>query len=328
MLGLVLAGIFFFVAALIEVPIYATAAILRASYTTFILAMRAIPLLLAILLVVFSSADAWHLYGNEAYLRFIVLTVTMVGLGVVAVFRIVADEANRDNADKTSKKAGSRLIVSKAIKEAGKDESLVAKKAKVLTQNDIEPYDITQFGNIWTRWLTINGQTLLRFTIIMQVIAVAFWVSVSFIILGIVVINSKAYDQLLPTQTQPIVIWHFDVLGQTFIVSQQLVLLSVTLGTIAGLTFATQSLQDDSSRERFFGYSMFDLKCSLTTLSYYLGAFAELVVLLQLNDRSRIMAILRGELSIDQIAPKGIDSQSRIESDNASRQSSEEDRPG
>jgi hypothetical protein len=45
--------------------------------------MRQILLLLAILLVLFSTSDAWKIYGSEAYVRF--------GLGVIAVFRIHSD---------------------------------------------------------------------------------------------------------------------------------------------------------------------------------------------------------------------------------------------
>jgi hypothetical protein len=250
--------------------------------------------------------------------------VIMVGLGVVAVFRILSDEANRIviDEDEANIKAGCGRIIWKVIKEDSEKASLVDNKAKVLTDHDVKPVNITEFGRIPTRWLMTNAQALLRFTVIMQVIAVALWVSASFIVLGIVVINSKAYDNLLPANTQPMVITSFSFLGQTFIISQQLVLLSVTLGTIAGLTFATQGLQDDSSRQRFITYSLADLKCSLATLSYYLGAFGELIRLLGLN-RDKILAFLRGDIPVNEIAPRKIEPRALADGDNDSQQSSE-----
>jgi hypothetical protein len=320
-LGIILAGGFFSIGALIAAPIYAVLAIARALSTTFMMAIREIPYLLAILLVVFTSSDAWRLYGSEAYSRFIVLIVIMVGLGIAAVFRIVADEADeiaKRAADVAAEKVDWRTIIFEPINEGTQATSLAKETpAKVLADHHVRPLNI--IGENWARWLMTNAKAIFWFTIIMQIVAIAFWVSVSFMVLGMVVANSEAYSQLLPAHTQPTVIWHSGVLGQTFIVSQQLVLLSVTLGTIAGLTFATVSLQDDGSRQRFLNHSLSDLKCSLVILSYYLGAFQELILLLQL-DRSRIVELLRGDIGV--LAP------SRAEGDSASQQSSEQKHPG
>ena len=43
-----------------------------------------------------------------------------------------------------------------------------------------------------------NAKAIFWFTITMQIVAVAFWVSVTFMVLGIVVVNSGAYSQFLP----------------------------------------------------------------------------------------------------------------------------------
>lgn len=324
-LGIILAVGFFSIGALIAAPIYAALAIARALSTTFMMAIREIPYLLAILLVVFTSSDAWRLYGSEAYSRFIVLIVIMVGLGIAAVFRIVADEADeiaKKAADEAGEKVDWRTIIFEPINEGTQATSLAKETpAKILADHHVRPLNI--LGENWARWLMTNAKAIFWFTITMQIVAVAFWVSVTFMVLGIVVVNSGAYSQFLPAHTQPTVIWHSSVLGQTFIVTQQLVLLSVTLGTIAGLTFATVSLQDDGSRQRFLDHSLSDLKCSLVILSYYLGAFQELILLLRL-DRNRIVELLRGEIDVSQMVLM----RSRAEGDSASQQSSEQEHPG
>lgn len=287
-IGLILIGVCFAIAALMEAAVYTVVAVFRASFTTFAIAVRAIPFLLAILLVVFSSSDAWRVYGSEAYLRFFVITVILAALGIAAVYRIVADEgekildkkAGTKNWAAISRRSGCRPIVLDLLEEDYSTKAaLVNRKAAILTRSKITPLEMT--GQLWTRVLEVNAQILLRFTTVMQVIAVVLWVSGAFIVLGIIVINSGAYTDLLPVKTQPSIILNFHIFGQAFIISQQLVLLSITLGTIAGLTFATVSLQDEGSRQRFFSHSLSDLKCSLATLSFYLGAVDELSLLLR-----------------------------------------------
>lgn len=298
-MAVVLTGCCLAVAALIEAAVYTVMAVFRASLTTFAMAIRAIPLLLAILLVVFSSSDAWRIYGSEAYVRFTVITFILVALGIVAVNRIVSDEAEKIVESKSGrsdwtavgKRSGCKPIILEIIEEYSREPDLVDQRATVLTKSNVTPFtmtgQLTKSGRRWRHWLMTNAQLLLRFTTVMQVIAVALWVSGSFIALGIVVISSGAYQDLLPAKTRPSIIEKFHILGQTFIVSQQLVLLSVTLGTIAGLTFATLSLQDEGSRDRFFKHSVSDLKCSLATLAYYLGAVQELILILR-PDQSKI----------------------------------------
>lgn len=291
--GLILTVLCFILATIIEATIYTGVAVFRASFTTFAMAMRAIPFLMAILLVVFSSSDAWRVYGSEAYVRFIVIVAILAALAIAAVYRIVADEAEKIVAKRqstgdwtgNSRRPRCAPIVLDLIKDDySAKAALVNRKAEVLTRYRITPLGMTD--QRWTRILTKNVQILLRFTTVMQVVAVTLWVSGSFIALGIIVIGSGAYGDLLPVKIQPSIIYNFHIFGQTFIFSQQLVLLSVTLGTIAGLTFATVSLQDEGSRDRFFSHSLSDLRSSLATLSYYLGAVDELCLLLR--DRSRI----------------------------------------
>ena len=142
-LGIILAVGFFSIGALIAAPIYAALAIARALSTTFMMAIREIPYLLAILLVVFTSSDAWRLYGSEAYSRFIVLIVIMVGLGIAAVFRIVADEADeiaKKAADEAGEKVDWRTIIFEPINEgtqAGTSVTLGQTPAKILADHHV-----------------------------------------------------------------------------------------------------------------------------------------------------------------------------------------------
>jgi hypothetical protein len=95
----------------------------------------------------------------------------------------------------------------------------------------------------------------------------------------------------------------FPRLGQTFIVRQQLLLLSVTLGAVAALTFATLGLQDKNSRQDFFDRSLADLRQGLAMLSYYIGGVNGSEILLSEEDRHILAALISSLLTTLILSP-------------------------
>ena len=263
-------------------PCYIVWAGLRALSATFRLALTATPILLAILVVVFATGDAWRVYGNEPLLRFGALTLVILIVAVLALYRVVADQG--DGAEG----GGWRHMVAAMSQRESVGPKLVAKtKASDLAVAGVTPAGITHNG-LW-KLHRYNAYVLFWLTIFGQLVAVAFWISLMFIILGTIIVTQASASELL--LGQPDVLWKFSLVGQIFIVSQQLLLLSVTLGAVAALTFATLGLQDKNSRKAFFDRSLADLKEGMAMLSYYIGGVNESEDLLSEQDRGILLGM-------------------------------------
>jgi|SRR5215831_5712570 len=235
-------------------PIYFIWAFFRALTTTLRIALYSIPILLAILVIVFTTGDAWRLYGSEAGVRFAALILIIIGAGIGAIVRIVFRHAN-----------GWR-----AIWQSGKCSYLAKETpASVFADADLKlPPDIRK-QSAWSRRLAANTYALVWFIVIAQLIAVVFWISSTFILLGLICVNRTDTQNML--NSPPTILWQFHLLGQTFILTQQLVLLSVTLGVVAALTFATLGLQDEAAQQEFVAHSLADLRKTLAVLAYYIA---------------------------------------------------------
>jgi hypothetical protein len=102
--------------------------------------------------------------------------------------------------------------------------------------------------------LVANVTVLYVFTMVLHIFAVAFWISLMFVIIGVVAVSGPMTKEL--TQAPATVIAHFNLLGQSFMLTRQLVLLSAVLGGVAALTFATGTLQDSNSRATFARHAL------------------------------------------------------------------------
>jgi hypothetical protein len=125
-----------------------------------------------------------------------------------------------------------------------------------------------------------NISILYVLAIIGNVIAVVFWISLAFVAVGLVAVNESLTHELSGTSGGAI--FHYNLLGQSFIITRQLVFVSLTLGAIAALTFATGTLQDPDKRTVFFDTALIDLERALGAVAYYYGTV--LTLFLTLND--------------------------------------------
>jgi len=265
-------------------PYYIAWAGLRALSATFRLALTATPILLAILVVVFTTGDAWRLYGDEPLLRFGVLTLVVLIVAVLALYRVVADQGG----------GWRHMVETMAQRECISPELVAKTKAADLVAAGVAPADIIHSG-FWSLH-KFNAYALFWLTIFGQLVAVAFWISLMFISLGTIIVTKSATSELL--LSQPDILWKFSLVGQTFIVSQQLVLLSITLGAVAALTFATLGLQDKNSRHDFFVRSLADLRQGLAMLSYYMGGVNHSEELLSEQDERILLDIIEYMLTL------------------------------
>jgi len=123
-------------------PYYVFCAGFRALSATFRLALISTPILLAILVVVFSTGDAWRLYGNEPVVRFGALMVILLIVAFLALYRVVARQAD-----------GWRQVVTTMVRGESVHPELVHKtKAAEVAAAGVTPADMTQHQRLKARW--------------------------------------------------------------------------------------------------------------------------------------------------------------------------------
>jgi len=244
-------------------------------------AARSVPALIAILIVMFATGDAWRLFGLESAWRCCILLAIIVAAGIFVLTAGLRGWLARDDwpavigypADEREK------VLSEWVKGTPAEDFAVAGVKPELPIDDHWPRDLLQkhklLRPVGKLSLRENMNMLLVVIAVADVIAIFIWASLAFIIVGIVAV-SEASTKALTNGTVD-VIWHMNLLGQSFALTRPLLLVSMTLGAIAALTFSAASVQDASSRKTFSEYALGDVRRVFGAYAYYLGNFIELV---------------------------------------------------
>lgn len=253
--------------------------LLRSVTTTVRSALRPIPALLAVLVVVFATGDSWRIFGQDPPWRFAALLTILLGASLVAMavnvrgavggWRALLGCPDPDEevfarwAEGTPVRSFIGMLHplpplgEGADQEGGSGKVLpVLRKAR--------------------RMLAVNVAVLFGLTMVLNVVAIAIWISILFITIGTIAISTGITDDLLNTP-HPAVVAQFGLLGQQYVVTKPLIQLSIVLGAVAALNFATGTLQDRDNRAMFADHALTDLRGALGALAYYLGAVAELL---------------------------------------------------
>jgi hypothetical protein len=253
--------------------------------TTLTSAVRSVPVLIAALVLVFTTGDAWRLYGSESTVRFEILIVIILAIGIAAMVAAVlqAEGGWRELADKTGE--NSRGLCKLASKTP----------ARNLAIKGVAPTE--DMGVRYTKWLRRNVRFLFWFTLVLDVFSIAFVTCISFAFIGMVVVSAQATSDLLQSRSIDI-LWDWRLLGQSFVMTKPLLLLSILFGCIAALTFATTGLQDERNLSRVMQFALLSHRKSLSALAYYLGSIIEIQKKLswsavyselQANDRTAVL---------------------------------------
>jgi hypothetical protein len=280
--------------ALITLPQRVAMTIVRCWSATLTAALRSVPILIAIFVIVFTTGDAWRLYGSESNQRFELLILIISLLSIAAMIAAM-----------TRVKGGWRSIANQSRMDTASLAELARKTpARNLVEESVTPVHLP--GQFYAaKWLEINIYFLFWFTLIAHLFSVALLVFLAFVLIGMVAVSAAATKMLLQSPSLTI-LWHVRFFGQSFIVTRPLLLLSALFGCIAALTFATVNLQDDRNLSNFLDFSLVSYRRSLSALSYYLGCIADLLrrlleqdVLAQLrqDDRQAILALFQNILS-------------------------------
>ncbi|HXL93556.1 MAG TPA: hypothetical protein VN969_31885 [Streptosporangiaceae bacterium] len=247
--------------------------VLRSLGATMRTALRPVPALLAVLVIMFSTGDAWRMFGVEAGPRFIIFIGTILTLSLVSLLLAMRNPHVSWKALTGYSEGGPNVLRTWA-------ERTPAKKLITLGVMPVLPLASGTAGEAADSTddprLRRNIIVIYALTMIVHVIAIVFWISLAFMMAGTIIVNPAMTKNLSAVPAR--IVFEFNLFGQEFALTRQLVLLSVTLGCIAALTFATSALQSTEGRKVFADYALMDLRRSLGALSYYLGSLRELLL--------------------------------------------------
>ncbi|HEX3955559.1 MAG TPA: hypothetical protein VHZ03_02885 [Trebonia sp.] len=250
-------------------------------------------------MIIFTTGDAWRLYGNESAVRFVTLTVIIFAMGMVAMITAVMQLEGgwRQTADK-----------------AGNSETEVSESAKKTPARNLVTLGATPIdADLWyMKLVRINVRFMFWLTLILALFSIALITFMLFVFIGMVAVSAGATQDLLQSHSiDTISKWTF--LGQTFVLTRPLLLLSVLFGCVAALTFATASLQDERSLNRFLQFALHYHRRSLSALDFYLRSIADLqqhlswqTVNSKLEDHNRTEILRIFQMTITQAPPRVI----------------------
>jgi Putative restriction endonuclease len=272
-------------------------AMARTTATTVKAVASSVPALLAVLFVGFATGDSWRIFGEESSWRFSALVTVLIGAGLAAMaVNLHTPDGWRSIFLKCQLPNGNVLEGVAALEEWGKRTP-----ARKLPE---QPQPVPPLGSppaemalVLARARTMlagNVCVLFWLTMVFSVIWTAICVSVLFVVIGLLAISLSTTNDLLSSQPGhplAVIVYHFGLLGQQVVITRQLLLLSVVLGSVAALTFATSILQDPDSRPIFEDHALKSLRRAFAALGYYL---AEVAALLRQIDKEQSLATIDG----------------------------------
>lgn len=264
-----------------SLPIGILSGLTRSLWAT-LRAGRSAPALIAILIVMFATGDAWRLFGLESVWRCAILLAIIVATGALVMGAGLQGWVAKDGWPSViGYPADDReLILANWAKGTPAEELVAAKIKPELPMDGRLPEDLLRFATPSSSFFGVsdlrrNMSILLGITVVANVVAIFFWVSLAFIVVGIIVVGGSATKALTGGPID--VIWHLSILGQSFAVTRQLVLVSMVLGAIAALTFSAASMADSSSRATFSEYALTHVRRAVGAYAYYLGGLIALI---------------------------------------------------
>jgi hypothetical protein len=216
-------------------------------------AFGAMPALVAVLIFMFATGDAWRLFGSMSNWRlgvtlgaFLVIGTVLLRLDLRPERRLLLDRG--ETCDLASDLEGVEEV--KAL-------------LSLMPAPDRSPLGFWPRRNVGVV-LTAYGAV--------RLFAVGLVVAAGFAVVGMLVVSDSATMSLVGDQ-QATVLWTFSAWGHPLIISLALVRVSLMLGGIALLYFSAVSLQSETARHRFMGdITGIHLRRPLAAYRFYRGA--------------------------------------------------------
>lgn len=216
---------------------------MRSLVTTLKAAIRLVPALFGILIVLFITSDAWKTFGLEPAWRFTALLVFIAMISIAAAIVGMRDSGGDWRHAIGYPEGGSEFLASWARQTPA--WPLVGHVLPLLPLYRQEGRSDSKYSN----FIEYNISALYVITIVVHLIAVACWIAFTFVFVEVIALAGPMTKNLIGKTGNVVV--GFSVYGQQFMITSQLIFVSIILGGIAALTFAAVTLQDKTGRQAF-----------------------------------------------------------------------------
>jgi hypothetical protein len=212
-----------------ELVMQLTLAVFSTALTGIRLALRRTPAMLAILIFLFITADAWRFADATSKWIYLLALLALLGISAAFVAHEAGDEARIIGADPHTVETPAFLT----------PEALALATAGVRFDGSRPP-----------RSARINLRLVLVLMMMSRAIGVGLWVGVAFLAFAVLTVDRQLSMTLL--QHAPHALASFTVGGHGFVVTIEAIRLAALLGSIATLYFVSVALQEGATRREFF----------------------------------------------------------------------------
>ena len=218
-------------------------------------ALRTTPPILAAIIFLFLTSDAWKIGGKEQVAQLIVIVVAVLVISVLFFF-IGAEESFGK-------------WTSEIIPDPGKDHvEQLARDTKAGV--DVLVYVNVRPGSKPLRKLErLNVTTIYVILIVANFLAVGLCAVLALVFFGILMFSITAQSELMGGDQYVHAIVNTSIAGYPVALTWQLILVSVMLAGIQVLSFAAVGLQDKVARDAFVRPNIDDLKSCVSAFYYY-----------------------------------------------------------
>jgi len=232
-----------------------TAQLLRTAGKGFLrsvaVAVGAMPVLMAALIFLFATGDAWRLFSRLSNVRI---------AGAMAAFLIAALVILRVLVRSDLHTLLEPQRVEDVMRRATRSP------ARALVQRRVTP-DCSRPGF----WARRNITFVLTVGLLARVMAVGLVVAVGFVVAGMIVVSLPVTSDFM-RDPAPSVLWRPSLFGHEMILSLGLIRVSLMLAAIAWLYFPAVTLQETRTRRRFANEALNGLWTAVAAFRYYRGA--------------------------------------------------------
>ena len=216
--------------------------------TTF-QALRTTPGMLAVIIFLFLTSDAWKIFGSEPVWRVTLLLAVLTAISLI--FFIVGTGRQR------------RGLFRELIPPTG-HQAILAEitPAAFWVHDQVEP-DTRPLG----RFQALNVNTVYFLLMGGNFLAVCFCTAAALAAFGMLALPAALQASLAGSRHVD-VIFSIPVRSRLFVMTPWLLVVALVLGGIAMLSFGV-SLQDDTVRERSIGANITDLQSCVSAFHYY-----------------------------------------------------------
>ena len=223
---------------------------------TTVEALRTAPAMLAVIIFLFLTSDAWQIFGSEAIWRVISLLVLLL---VVSLIFFFAGSAPRGGG-----LIGEILPRRRDVRELAQDTP-----AAFWAQAGFVP-DCRGLG----RGQAWNAKGIYVALMIGNFLAVGFLTAIALMAFGLLAFDGSIQAHLMGLMHTN-VLWKRTIVGHQFVFTSQLLMVSAMLAGIAVLSFAV-SLQVKDTRAAFCGANIRDMQSCISAFYYYRAAAEQL----------------------------------------------------